>query len=73
MDRQQPNQPPSRKLPARAVADRYGVSLKTVDRWLETNLLPAPLRINRYRYWDLADLEAFEQSRMSAQEAENAA
>jgi predicted DNA-binding transcriptional regulator AlpA len=57
-----------RKLPMRALCERYGVSSKTIDRWLETGILPQPLRINRYRYWDEGDLEAFERKRMSEEE-----
>ena len=55
-----------RKLPIRALCARYSVSSKTIDRWLETNILPLPLRINRYRYWDLDELEAFERECKSA-------
>jgi hypothetical protein len=30
---------------------------KTIDRWTETGILPQPMRINRYRYWELDELE----------------
>jgi predicted DNA-binding transcriptional regulator AlpA len=60
--------PQSRKLPMREMCMRYGVSSRTIDRWLVTGILPQPLRINRYRYWDLAELEVFERARMVAQE-----
>ena len=63
--------PKNRKLTARALCERYGVVSKTIDRWTETGILPQPMRINRYRYWDLAELEAFDHARM--RETESAA
>jgi DNA-binding transcriptional MerR regulator len=60
--------PQGQKLPTRALCERYGVSSKTIDRWLETGVIPQPLRINRYRYWDLDELEASERKLKSAQE-----
>ncbi len=48
----------TRLVPARAVASRYGISLRSVDRWLAKEVLPAPDRIvNGRRYWLLASLE----------------
>jgi hypothetical protein len=45
-------------LGAKAVAIRYGVVIRTIDRWVEAGVLPQPSRVilNR-RYWALADLE----------------
>jgi predicted DNA-binding transcriptional regulator AlpA len=63
----------NRKLPARALCERYGIVPRTIDRWLETGVLPKPMRINRFRYWDLAELEEFDRSRMAAQTAKVAA
>ena len=63
----------NRKLTARALCERYGVVSKTIDRWTETGILPKPMRINRYRYWDLAELEAFDRARMAAQDEKTAA
>jgi predicted DNA-binding transcriptional regulator AlpA len=65
--------PKNRKLTARALCERYGVVSKTIDRWTETGILPQPMRINRYRYWDLAELEAFDRIRSTARESDNAA
>jgi len=62
-----------RMLPMGQVCRRYGVTDRTIDRWLERGILPAPLRINRYRYWRVSDLERFEAERMSARTPENAA
>jgi DNA-binding transcriptional MerR regulator len=47
-----------RLVSARAVADRYGISLRSVDRWLSKKVIPPPDRvINNRRYWYLASLE----------------
>ena len=52
-------------LPAGRVRKRYGVSDMSLYRWLRDAELnfPKPIYIGRYRYWRLADLLAFEQSR----------
>jgi predicted DNA-binding transcriptional regulator AlpA len=54
-----------RKLRKRAVAERYGVDRRTVDRWTRDGNLafPQPLYINKTPYWDEAQLEAFERGR----------
>jgi len=51
-------------LPTRLVQRRYGVSDRTLDRWLKKDGLsfPAPLVINGRRYWRLSDLQAWEAS-----------
>jgi predicted DNA-binding transcriptional regulator AlpA len=59
----QPTNPQNRKLPMRAMCERYGVVSRTIDRWTETGVLPSPLWINRYRYWDEAELEARDKAR----------
>lgn len=47
-----------RLVPARGVAIRYGVSLRTLDRWLKRKVIPPPDRIiNDRRYWYLESLE----------------
>jgi DNA-binding transcriptional MerR regulator len=48
---------------------RYGVTSRTIDRWLETGVLPQPMRINKVRYWDEAALDAADLARM-AQESD---
>jgi hypothetical protein len=48
-------------LPTRLVCERYNISDRTVDRWLESGILPLPLRINGIRYWRTSDLEQREQ------------
>jgi DNA-binding transcriptional MerR regulator len=47
-----------RLVPARDVAARYGVSLRSIDRWLAKKVLPVPDRvINGRRYWLVENLE----------------
>jgi hypothetical protein len=52
------------------VAQRYHVTGRTVDRWLEIKVLPPPvLVINRVRYWDEAELDAFDAKLVAEQKA----
>jgi hypothetical protein len=55
-----------RRLPTVAVAQRYDVSVRTVDRWAEDPVLkfPKPLVINRRRYWILRQLRAWDLTRI---------
>jgi DNA-binding transcriptional MerR regulator len=53
----------SRKLTARALQERYGVVDRTLDRWVESGILPEPMRINHRRYWDEAEIEARDRAR----------
>jgi hypothetical protein len=55
-------------LPARLVADRYKVSDRTVDRWLDDPRLafPRPIVINRRRYFRVAELIAWEHERAAS-------
>jgi predicted DNA-binding transcriptional regulator AlpA len=59
------NETNERLLPMGALCRRYSVTDRTIDRWLQRGILPTPLKINRYRYWRLSDLERFERERMS--------
>jgi DNA-binding transcriptional MerR regulator len=45
------------KLPTRLVCERYSITDRTVDRWLENGILPPPVRINGLRYWYQRELE----------------
>jgi hypothetical protein len=49
-------------LPMRLVCERYNISDRTVDRWLESGILPLPLRINGIRYWRASELEQHERA-----------
>ena len=53
-----------RKLADRQVAQRYDVSVRTLERWdLKPELgFPKPSRIHGRRYRDLAELEAWERA-----------
>ena len=53
----------SRKLTSRALQQRYGVVDKTIDRWVATGVLPEPMRINGYRYWDEEEVEQRDRER----------
>lgn len=59
----------SKLLSTRDTARRFGVSMRSVDRWLAAGLLPKPIRINGRKYFRLADLEAFEAARAQTSEA----
>lgn len=60
-----------RYLPSKPVRDRYRVSDMTIRRWLNDPRMnfPRPVYLGRYRYWDEAELEAWERER--ARRAEN--
>ena len=61
-------------LPARAVKLRYGVSDMSLWRWLRDQRLgfPAPIIINRHRFWRESDLVAWERQRAAGQSCQNA-
>lgn len=52
-------------LPARAVWSRYGVSDRTLDRWIGNAALgfPKPVIINKRRYFRERQLQAWEVAR----------
>jgi DNA-binding transcriptional MerR regulator len=57
-----------RALPTRRVAERYGVSPRTVKRWQTSGVLPPPdLTVNLRHYWFLTTLEQTERSRIAGQ------
>jgi DNA-binding transcriptional MerR regulator len=53
-----------RKLTSRMLCERYSVATRTIDRWAAAGILPQPLVINGYRYWDEAEVEQFERARV---------
>jgi predicted DNA-binding transcriptional regulator AlpA len=63
----------SRKLTTRALQERYSVVDRTIDRWIQTGVLPQPMRINGRKYWDEAEIEERERERMAAREPSTAA
>ena len=37
-------------IPTRKVAERFGVCMRTVERWVQAGILPQPTRINGRNY-----------------------
>jgi DNA-binding transcriptional MerR regulator len=58
-------------IPARLVAERYDVCVRTIDRWLDQGILPPPVVINNRRYFYLADLEKLERASLRANATDN--
>jgi hypothetical protein len=58
-------EPSGQKLPTVAVAKRYGVDPRSVKRWeIDPDLgFPRAMLINKRKYFDLAELEAWEKRR----------
>jgi predicted DNA-binding transcriptional regulator AlpA len=58
-------QTPGRKLGTRAVAERFGVSTRSVDRWTADPALafPQPMHINGRKYWDEGEIVAWATAR----------
>src|SRR5215469_12443487 len=55
------------RLPTGAVAARYGVTTRSVDRWWKNPDLnfPQPIIVNQRKYWALTDLEIWERQRVA--------
>ena len=51
-------------VPARHVWGRYGITSRTLCRWLQRIELgfPKPLVVNARRYWRLSEIEAWERA-----------
>jgi predicted DNA-binding transcriptional regulator AlpA len=56
----------SQKLPTSAVAQRYNVSSRTIERWTEKASLsfPQPMIVNSRKYWSERELDAWDSSRV---------
>jgi predicted DNA-binding transcriptional regulator AlpA len=56
--------PKHARLPARLVWTRFGVTDRTLDRWLANEALkfPRPLVINHRRYFVLEEIEEWERA-----------
>jgi hypothetical protein len=53
------------RLPTAAVAQRYGVSIKSIERWIANpsiNFPPPSIVINGRRYWKIDVLEAYDRA-----------
>jgi hypothetical protein len=55
-------------LPTAKVAERYGRTPRTIERWLVNEKLnfPHPVYINRFKYWNIDELETWERKRAAA-------
>jgi predicted DNA-binding transcriptional regulator AlpA len=53
-----------RLLPLQQMCRRYGISARTIDRWLENGILPQPVWMGKVRFWRLADLQQIERERI---------
>jgi predicted DNA-binding transcriptional regulator AlpA len=55
-------------LPARNVLKRYDIADRTLDRWLNNELLgfPRPIVINKRRYFRECELQDWERARATA-------
>jgi hypothetical protein len=54
----------------RAVADRYGVVIRTIDRWVKAGFLPGPdLVINHRDYWSEAGLDQHDRAAVATRAA----
>ena len=52
-----------RKLTSRMLCERYNVVARTIDRWTVAGILPQPMYINGYRYWDEEQVEQRDRQR----------
>lgn len=55
---------PKRKLRTQSLCDRYDITSRTVDRWVQTGILPRPMVINHVRYWDEDEIDRCDEERM---------
>ncbi len=62
-------------LPARRVWERYSVTSMTLHRWLADDRMgfPRPIYLGRFRYWRLAEIEAYERALAVARDSRRAA
>jgi hypothetical protein len=56
---------PQTLLPHRLVAEKYGVSTRTIDRWGEDPTLSFPpvILIRKRKYYDAATIDAWDRAR----------
>ena len=56
-------------LPLKSVSARYGISDRTVDRWIETGDLPPATYIRGRRYWSAESLDERDEARKAETQA----
>jgi DNA-binding transcriptional MerR regulator len=52
-------------LDSAAVCERYNISTRTLSRWTDQGLLPAPVYFNRRKYWSREQLETRDKARLA--------
>lgn len=62
-------------IPTRQAATRYGVTIRSIDRWAADPAVgsPTPVKINTWNYFDAAELDEFDRRRVQARHAETEA
>jgi predicted site-specific integrase-resolvase len=60
---------PKTFLRKRAVADRYGVNVRTIDRWSEDGRLPPPIYRGVTPLWDQTELDVQDHAAAAAARA----
>ena len=60
-------------LPAKGVCNRYDISERTIDRWVETQILPTPVYIRGRRYWSSEQLDERDEARLTVAQNVSAA
>lgn len=58
-------------LKTRSVADRYGVTEATVDRWMDIEGFPRPIRMGRLKFWKIDELQLWEEKRCEVSDDSN--
>jgi predicted DNA-binding transcriptional regulator AlpA len=56
-------------LRKQATADRYGINVRTLERWVKGGLLPRPVYFGRTPGWDCAALDKAERAALVASRA----
>jgi predicted DNA-binding transcriptional regulator AlpA len=59
----------SRWFSKRELAQRYGVSTRSIERWSESGKFPRGVQLNRRYYWSDAAIEAHERGLVGGGEA----
>jgi predicted DNA-binding transcriptional regulator AlpA len=63
------------RLTSKRVADRFGVSLRTIERWGADEKLafPKPVKIRHRKYWSEREISAWDREHVEADAARGAA
>jgi DNA-binding transcriptional MerR regulator len=55
--------------PTRTLCQRYDVVPRTIDRWIDSGILPPPIWIGGRRYWSSSALEQIERAAIGKRRA----